>query len=214
MPSYSALFYAGASATPRQAKDLAPTAIQLQPYLAGLSGPILLTTAKDGTDRVFVVEQPGVIKVVQPGSTTPTVFLDIQARVLDGGERGLLGLAFHPGYPTNGRFFVYYTRDSAIAADDGDIVISEFHVSAGNMNVADPNSEIIMLTIEHTLNSNHNGGMIEFGPDGYLYAGTGDGGSANDPPDNGQNINVLLGKMLRIDINTPNPPSQLFIPAD
>lgn len=203
---YSALFYAGASTAPRQDKDLAPTAIALQPYLSGLSSPVLLTNAKDGTDRVFVVEQGGIIKVVQPGSTTPTVFLDIQARVLDGGERGLLGLAFHPQYPTNGRFFVYYTRDSAIAADDGDIVISEFHVSAGNMNVGDPNSEIPLLTIEHTQFGNHNGGMLEFGPDGFLYAGTGDGGSANDPNQNGQNINSLLGKMLRIDIDTPNGP--------
>jgi glucose/arabinose dehydrogenase len=200
------LFNAGASTAPRQDKDLAPTVIALQSYLSGLSSPILLTNAKDGTDRVFVVEQGGVIKVVQPGSTTPTVFLDIQARVLDGGERGLLGLAFHPHYPTNGRFFVYYTRDSAIAANDGDIVISEFHVSAGNMNVADPNSEIPLLTIEHTALGNHNGGMLEFGPDGYLYAGTGDGGGGNDPDNNGQNINTLLGKMLRIDVDTPNGP--------
>ena len=204
---YSALFYAGASTAPRQDdKVFAPTAIQLQPYLSGLSGPIFATSAKDGTNRMFVVEQQGIIRVVQPGSTSPTVFMDITARVLDGGERGLLGLAFHPQFAINGRFFVYYTRDAPAAADDGDIVISEFHVSAANMNVGDPNSEIPLLTIEHTLNSNHNGGMIEFGPDGYLYAGTGDGGSANDPPANGQNINVLLGKMLRIDINTPNGP--------
>lgn len=215
---YSALFYAGASTAPRQGKDIAPTVVALQPFLTGLSAPLLLTNAKDGTDRVFVVEQGGVIKVVQPGSTTPTVFLDIQARVLDGGERGLLGLAFHPNYPTNGRFFVYYTRDSAVAADDGDIVISEFRVSAGNMNVADPNSEIPLLSIEHTQFGNHNGGMMEFGPDGFLYASTGDGGSANDPNQNGQNINSLLGKMLRIDINTPNgaipyssPPSNPFV---
>ncbi|HEX5734135.1 MAG TPA: PQQ-dependent sugar dehydrogenase [Blastocatellia bacterium] len=203
---YSVLFYAGASTAPGQAKDLAPTVIQLQPVLTGLGGPILLTNAKDGTNRLFVAEQPGVIRVAQPGAGTATVFLDIQARVLDGGERGLLGLAFHPQYSTNGRFFVYYTRDSAIAADDGDIVISEFRVSAGNMNVADPNSEIIILTIEHTQFGNHNGGMLEFGPDGFLYAGTGDGGSGFDPNNNGQNINSLLGKMLRIDINTPNPP--------
>ena len=203
---YSVLFNAGASTASRQGKDLAPTAIQLQPVLSGLGGPILLTNAKDGTNRLFVAEQPGVIRVAQPGASSATVFMDINARVLDGGERGLLGLAFHPQYSTNGRFFVYYTRDSAIPADDGDIVISEFHVSAGNMNVGDPNSEIILLTIEHSLNSNHNGGMLEFGPDGYLYAGTGDGGSGNDPPNNAQNINSLLGKMLRIDINTPNGP--------
>jgi glucose/arabinose dehydrogenase len=203
---YSALFYAGASTASQQDKNLAPTAIQLQPFLTGISGPVLAANAKDGTNRVFIVEQQGIIKVVQPGSTSPTVFMDITARVLDGGERGLLGLAFHPQFAVNGRFFVYYTRDAPSAADDGDIVISEFHVSAANMNVGDPNSEIPMLTIEHTLNSNHNGGMVEFGPDGFLYAGTGDGGSANDPPGNAQNINVLLGKILRIDINTPNGP--------
>jgi glucose/arabinose dehydrogenase len=215
---YSALFYAGASTAPRPDKTFAPTAIQLQPYLTGLTGPVLATSAKDGTNRLFVVEQQGIIKVVQPGSTSPTVFMDINGRVLDGGERGLLGLAFHPQFATNGRFFVYYTRDSAVSADDGDIVISEFHESAGNMNAGDPNSEIPLLTIEHTLNSNHNGGMMAFGPDGYLYAGTGDGGSANDPPNNAQNINVLLGKILRIDIDTPNgvipyssPPTNPFV---
>jgi glucose/arabinose dehydrogenase len=211
---YSVLFHAGASTAPRQGKDLAPTAIQLQPVLSGLGGPILLTNAKDGTNRLFVAEQPGVIRVAQPGASTATVFLDIQARVLDGGERGLLGLAFHPQYPTNGRFFVYYTRDAVNPADDGDIVISEFRDSAGNMNVADPNSERIRLTIEHTQFGNHNGGMMEFGPDGYLYAGTGDGGSGFDPDNNGQNINVLLGKMLRIDIDTPNGPVPYSSPPD
>jgi len=215
---YSAMFYAGASTASRQGKDLAPTAIQLQPVLSGLAGPIFLTNAEDGTNRLFVVEQPGVIRVAQPGATSATVFMDINARVLDGGERGLLGLAFHPQYSTNGRFFVYYTRDSAIPADDGDIVISEFRVSAGSMNVGDPSSEIIMLTIEHSANSNHNGGMMDFGPDGYLYASTGDGGSGNDPPNNAQNINSLLGKMLRIDVDTPNgaipyssPPTNPFV---
>lgn len=215
---YSTLFYAGADTTSSEDKTNAPTAIQLQPFLTGLGGPIFATSAKDGTNRMFIVEQPGIIRVVQPGSTSPTVFMDLQARVLDGGERGLLGLAFHPQFGINGRFFVYYTRDAPTAADDGDIVISEFHVSPTNMNVGNPASEIPMLTIEHTLNSNHNGGMMDFGPDGYLYASTGDGGSGNDPPNNSQNINSLLGKMLRIDINTPNgaipyssPPTNPFV---
>ncbi len=203
---YSSLFYAGADTTSSDDKEFAPTVMQLQPFLTGLSGPIFITSAEDGTNRLFVVEQAGTIRVVQPGSTSPTVFMDLQARVLDGGERGLLGLAFHPQFSVNGRFFVYYTRDAPTAADDGDIVISEFHVSAANMNVGNSASEIPLLTIEHTLNSNHNGGMMDFGPDGYLYASTGDGGSGNDPPNNAQNINSLLGKMLRIDVNTPNGP--------
>ena len=136
------------------------------------------------------------MKVLQPGASTPTVFLDIHTKVVAGGEQGLLGLAFHPQYATNGRFFVYYTR-----AGDGTIVIAEYHVSA-DPNVADP-TETVILTIPHPTNTNHNGGMLAFGPDGYLYIGVGDGGGGNDPPNNAQNINVLLGKILRIDVDAP-----------
>lgn len=174
-------------------------AIRLQPFMSGFNTPVFMTSARDGTNRLFVVEQGGIIRVIQPGTRTSTVFLDITGPVLSGGERGLLGLAFHPQYATNRRFFVYYTRDT-----DGAIQISEFTASAGNPNVADT-TERIILTIPHPTNSNHNGGTIAFGPDGYLYAGPGDGGSGNDPPNNGQNIDALLGKMLRIDINGALP---------
>lgn len=182
-------------------EDAAPqavTAIQLESVVTGLSSPIFVTNAHDGRNRLFIVEQGGIIKVLQPGSTAPTVFLDITTKVLSGGERGLLGLAFHPQYPTNRRFFVYYTRQT-----DGAIVVAEYQASSSNPDTA-LTTEIVLLTIPHPGQSNHNGGMIEFGPDGFLYIGTGDGGSANDPPNNGQNINALLGKILRINIDVPS----------
>ena len=172
-------------------------AIQLNPVATGLASPLFVGNAGDLSNRLFIVEQVGVVLVLQPGSSTPTTFLDIHTKVVAGGEQGLLGLAFHPQYAGNGRFFVYYTR-----AGDGTIVIAEYHVSTTNRDVADP-TETVLLTIPHPTNTNHNGGMMAFGSDGYLYIGVGDGGSANDPPSNAQNINVLLGKILRIDINPP-----------
>jgi len=162
--------------------------IALQPFLSGLTAPVFITNAGDGTNRLFVVEKGGVIKVFQPGSTTPTVFLNISSIVSTDGERGLLGLAFHPNYEANGRYFVYYTR-----AGDGAIEIAEY-----------PGGGVI-ITIPHPTFNNHNGGTIAFGPDGYLYAGPGDGGSGNDPNNNAQNINSLLGKIIRIDVNSDSP---------
>lgn len=176
----------------------APLTIRLQPFInSGLSSPVFMTSARDGTNRLFIVQQGGIIRVMLPGATAPntTPFLDISGPVLAGGERGLLGLAFHPQYATNRRFFVYYTRDT-----DGAIQISEFQASTGNPNVADP-TEKLLLTIPHPTFGNHNGGSVVFGPDGYLYAGPGDGGSGNDPNANAQNINQLLGKIIRLDIN-------------
>ncbi|HXG85327.1 MAG TPA: PQQ-dependent sugar dehydrogenase [Pyrinomonadaceae bacterium] len=186
----------------------APLTIRLQPYLSGLNSPVLLTNAKDGTKRAFIVQQGGVIKVVQPGSNAPTDFLNVSSKIVSGGERGLLGLAFHPQFAANGYFFVNYTR-----AGDGATVIAHYKATNGNP-VGDPASERILLIIPQPF-ANHNGGMIEFGGDGNLYIGMGDGGSANDPQNNAQNINSLLGKFLRItpsvaDIST-NPYS---VPAD
>jgi len=175
-------------------------AIQLTPVVSsGLSNPTFVGHAGDGTDRLFIEEQGGVIRVLQPGAFLPTVFLDIRTKVVSGGEQGLLGLAFHPQYASNGRFFVYYTRPP-----DGTLVIAEYRVSS-DPNIANT-AETIILTIPHPTNTNHNGGMLAFGPDGYLYVGVGDGGSGNDPPNNAQNVNVLLGKILRIDVNQPGMP--------
>lgn len=183
--------------------------IVLDPVLSGLSSPLYVTHANDGSGRLFIVQQGGIIKVLQPGATVPSDFLNITSRVLNNGERGLLGLAFHPNYETNRRFFVHYTRNS-----DGANVIAEYHASVANPNVADT-TEAVILPIPQPF-GNHNGGMIEFGPDGFLYIGKGDGGSANDPGNRSQNINELLGKMLRIDIDQApyaSPPDNPFAGA-
>ncbi len=175
----------------------AATTIQVQSVVnSGLTNPVFVTNAHDGSNRLFIVEQPGRIDVLQPGQVLPTVFLDISSKLVSGGEQGLLGLAFHPQFNVNHRFFVNYTRQS-----DGATVIAEYHVSA-NPNVADT-AEKIILTIAQPF-ANHNGGMIEFGPDGFLYVAMGDGGSGDDPGNRAQDINNLLGKILRIDIDHPN----------
>ena len=182
-------------------------AVQLDQFLSGLSSPLFVTGAGDGTNRLFVVQRGGIVKVVQPGSTTPTDFLNITGRVLSGGERGLLGLAFHPSFETNRRFYVFYTRQT-----DGALVISEFTVPALTPNDADEGTEVPLLTIPHPDFANHNGGMLAFGPDGFLYIGTGDGGFHDDPSNNAQNVDSLLGKILRLDVDTRSaPPDNPFV---
>lgn len=181
--------------------------IVLENVLTGLTSPVYVTHSRDGSHRLFIVEQPGRIKVLQPNSASPTVFLDITSKVLAGGERGLLGLAFHPQFESNRRFFVNYTR-----RPDGATVIAEYLASNTNPNLAET-GEIILLSIAQPFR-NHNGGMIEFGRDGYLYIGMGDGGSANDPGNRAQNINELLGKLLRIDIDHPSGATGYSSPPD
>ena len=181
--------------------------IQLVPVANGLVDPVFVTGARDGTHRLFIVEQAGTIRVMPIGGSGMSLFLDIRSRVRSGGERGLLGLAFHPSYSSNRRFFVYYTR-----AADGAIVIAEYAASSANRDAANT-TERVLLTIPHPSFSNHNGGMIAFGPDGYLYIGVGDGGSANDPPNNAQNTSALLGKLLRIDVNGQSGSLPYAIPA-
>jgi glucose/arabinose dehydrogenase len=161
----------------------------------GFDQPVLVTHAGDGSGRLFVVEKAGIIRVIDGGSTLATPFLDIRSLVGTTGERGLLGLAFHPSYETNRAFYVYYTRVST-----GRLVIREYRASVGDPNVADPGSARTILTIAHGA-TNHNGGNLAFGADGYLYIGTGDGGGSGDPGNDAQRKDSLLGKILRIDIN-------------
>ena len=181
--------------------------IELEDFADGFSSPLGLKNA--GDERLFVVEQGGVIKIVDVNGTVNTIpFLDIQSIVNAGGERGLLGLAFHPGYQTNGRFFVHYSNSS------GDTQISEFSVSESNPDIADPNSEVMLLTVSQPF-SNHNGGTIAFGPqDGYLYIGLGDGGGGGDTNNNAQNPTLLIGKLLRIDIDSQSGGNNYGIPSD
>jgi glucose/arabinose dehydrogenase len=169
----------------------------LIPFASGLTSPVGITNA--GDNRLFVVNQKGFIHIIgSDGIVNPQPFLDIDDLVVYGGERGLLGMAFHPQYKTNGYFYVNYIEKG------GSTQISRFMVSSGNPNLADPQSELKIMTIAQPY-SNHNGGDVCFGPDGYLYIGLGDGGSGGDPGNRSQNPKQLLGKMLRIDVDNGNP---------
>ncbi len=173
------------------------TSITPEQIISGLSFPIALTHAGDSSDRLFIVEQGGLIKIYDGTDVLETPFLDVSDKISLSGEQGLLGLAFHPNYSSNGRFFVHYN------GLDGETVIAEYQVSQ-NSNVANANSEEVILTVTQP-DIIHNGGQIAFGSDGYLYVALGDGGPQGDPNGNAQNLNSLLGKILRIDINSGNP---------
>ncbi|MDX1599958.1 MAG: PQQ-dependent sugar dehydrogenase [Anaerolineales bacterium] len=173
---------------------------------AGLTQPLGLEHA--GDDRLFVLEQPGVVRIVRDGQVMDTPFLDIRDRVVDSAnEQGLLGLAFHPNYPQPGTIFINYTGQG------GNTFISRFEVSDDPERV-DPNSERVLLRITQPF-ANHNGGGMVFGPDGYLYISTGDGGAAGDPQGNAQSLDTLLGKLLRIDVDAGEfyaiPPDNPFV---
>lgn len=171
--------------------------IELQSFATGFTNPVDIAHAGDG--RLFIVEQDGLIKILYTdGTVNPTAFLDVTTLISNGGERGLLGVAFHPEYATNGYFYINYTNTA------GNTVIARYTRSITNESVADPESASIILTIDQPFD-NHNGGCLRFGPDGYLYIGMGDGGSGGDPNNNAQNINSLLGKMLRIDVDGTAP---------
>ncbi len=172
--------------------------------------PVDFQNAGDDSKRVFVVEQRGIISVFENKKDVKakSVFLDITKKVDDSdNEEGLLGLAFHPDYAVNGYFYLNYTVSSS------ETVISRFKVSAADPNKADPDSELILLRFNQPY-GNHNGGQVAFGPDGYLYISTGDGGSGGDPKGNGQNLKAYLGKILRIDVNNPGIGKNYGIPAD
>ena len=184
-----------------------PSGYSWQMVISGLDKPEGLDNARDGSGRLFIIEQGGLVRILKDGELLPTPFLDLTQKVICCGERGLLGLVFHPKYAENGYFYVDYTEnvDNQLYT-----VVARYNVSASDPNQADPSSEVRLLRIEQPYN-NHNGGEVQFGPDGYLYIGMGDGGSVGDPNGNGQSLETLLGKILRIDVDNTQP---YAIPAD
>jgi glucose/arabinose dehydrogenase len=201
----------------QQNKNGAGTAAGSQAYKLALAFPNLvieqpveLTSPEDRTNRIFVLGQRGIIQVFANKADTKqaAIFLDIKDRVVSGGERGLLGLAFHPDFKNNGYFYVNYTGGNPLETR-----ISRFKVSAANPNQADAGSELVLLTYRQPY-SNHNGGKVAFGNDGYLYIAAGDGGSGGDPQNYAQNRRELLGKILRIDVNKTSGSLPYAIPAD
>ncbi|AWI25316.1 PQQ-dependent sugar dehydrogenase [Flavobacterium pallidum] len=184
--------------------------IGIQSFATGFSSIVEIVNA--GDDRLFVVQQTGVIKILNANQVTnPSAFLNISALISTGGERGLLGLAFHPNYATNGYFYVNYTNTA------GNTVIARYSVNTSNPNLANTASATILLTISQPF-ANHNGGTLRFGPDGYLYIGMGDGGGQDDPGNRAQNKDLLLGKILRIDVDNGAPyaipPTNPYAAAD
>jgi glucose/arabinose dehydrogenase len=178
--------------------------VVLQNVVGGLVHPVSVAHAGDA--RLFIVQQEGKVMIFDGTHLLAQPFLDLGSLISTGGERGLLGLAFHPDFAANGRFFVDYTDRN------GDTVIARYTVSAGNPNIADPNSRLPLLFISQPF-ANHNGGQLQFGPDGLLYIGMGDGGSGGDPGNRAQNLGELLGKLLRIDVDGNSyavPPSNPF----
>jgi len=191
------------------ARDLAaPEAIGItidHIVASGFDLPVQVTHAGDGSGRLFVVEQTGAIRIIDAGTVLPTPFLDLSSTIACCGERGLLSMAFHPDYPTNRLLYVNYTR-----AGDGATVVARYAAAAGDPNAADPASAATLMVISQPY-TNHNGGQIAFGPDGYLYVGMGDGGSGGDPLEAGQDPTTLLGALLRIDVDGGTP---YVIPPD
>ncbi len=183
--------------------------VEIELFASGFSSPLeFQTTGAPNDTRIFIVEQGGVIKIAHPdGSVDSDPFLDISSSISSGGERGLLGLAFHPDFENNGYFFVNYTNPS------GNTQVSRFSVDTANPDLADPSSELPIISYTQPF-SNHNGGCLAFGPVGYLFISAGDGGSGGDPGNRAQSLNVLLGKLLRIDIDNPSGGNNYGIPSD
>lgn len=203
---------------PENSAAAQPAPYQLVEIASGLTRPLYVTHAGDGSGRLFIVEQGGLIKIWQDGAVLDTPFLDVselisqEARSADYTERGLLGLAFHPDFAANGQFFINYTE-----RQNHGTVVARYTVSADDPNRADPASEVQLLYVPQPY-GNHNGGHMAFGPDGYLYISLGDGGSGGDPQGNGQNLGTLLGTLLRIDVNVEDgyaiPPDNPFVGND
>lgn len=185
------------------ATDGFPARITLTPVVKGLRQPTAIVNAKDGSKRLFVLEQKGKIRIVKDGKLLARPFLDIDAQVKSGGEQGLLGLAFPPDFASTKTFFVNYTNRTGI----GNTVVASFKTGK-DADTSDPGSRREIMTIKQPY-ANHNGGQLAFGPDRFLYIGTGDGGSGGDPHGNGQRLDTLLGKILRIDVASGAAPYRL-----
>jgi len=170
--------------------------LTLQLVTANLTFPVFMTAPPGDSTRLFIVEKGGRIRILTVATGSLATFLDISGLISTVGERGLLGMAFDPNYGSNGNFYVFYTNGS------GNLVIARFQRSAGDPNVADAAPAAILQTIDHSVNTNHNGGMLAFGPDGCLYAGTGDGGGSGDSDNKAQSLSTKLGKLLRLDPST------------
>ena len=180
--------------------------VSIEFFKGNFDSPLSLQHAND--DRLFIVEKGGEIQIIQgDGTVNATPFLDISGIISTNGERGLLGMAFHPDYSNNGYFYVYYTDTN------GNTQVSRFSVDSGNPDLADPSSELFLLDYNQP-ETNHNGGNLAFGPDGYLYIASGDGGGSGDPNDRGQDLGYLLGKILRIDVDNPSGGNNYGIPSD
>lgn len=204
---------------PRDSDVPATSSVKLERVASGIAAPVGMVFPDDGTDRAFIVSQPGRIFVMaRDGAVSETPLLDLRDRVIEltptYDERGLLGMALHPQFGSNGRFFVFYNADASdeVAAEsDSEVRVSEFALSSADDNIADPASERILLRVGKP-QFNHNGGQLAFGADGFLYISIGDGGGANDEGDghnaqigNGQDLTTLLGKILRIDVDGGEP---------
>ena len=188
------------------AQAQAPT-LSLTPVIQNLNQPMQLVHAGDGTGRIFIIQKTGIIKVYDKAYTLLGTFLTVTGITTDG-ERGLLSMAFHPDYTNNGFFYVYYTNSI------GDLEVSRYKINGNNSNMGDAASRVIVITISHQANANHNGGTLHFGKDGYLYLSTGDGGGGGDVPNNAQNTSILLGKMLRLAVNTSATAPYYTIPPN
>jgi glucose/arabinose dehydrogenase len=207
------LFWPGLTGCKSKTTDNPGSTIELEPAFPALTfvRPLALESPPDSTNRLFVVEQAGRIFVFPNDRNVKKakLFLDIRKLVYsEGNEEGLLGLAFHPGYRTNGYFYLNYNASNPVRS-----IIVRYRVSSTDPDKADPSSGLILLEYEQPY-SNHKGGQLAFGPDGYLYIGTGDGGSAGDPHGNAQKTTTLLGKILRIDVNNPGGGNNYGIPPD
>jgi glucose/arabinose dehydrogenase len=205
-----------ASAGPNSTASAAtiPSALIFTPVASGLSLPVFVTNAGDGSDRLFIVQQGGQIRILKDSGLLTTPFLDISASVSNftgaNGEQGLLGLAFDPAYSTNGIFYITYTTANPDPTFKYTTTLARYHRSSGNPDVADSSSAVVLLSIPKKY-ANHNGGMLAFGPDGYLYMSMGDGGSGGDPDNNAQKFDTLLGKLLRLDVESTPPAGKMYV---